>query len=67
MDPINHPGPTMRDGYCFPCTNKKWDWIGAVTPYAENLDSPYNSVIKLAEHGDLLSPVTEGLATVTLR
>ena len=67
MDPINHPGPTMRDGYCFPCTNKQYDWIGAVTPYAENLDSPYNSVIKLAEHGDLLSPATEGLANAALK
>ena len=67
MDPINLPGPTMQDGCCFPCTNKKWDWIGAVTPYAENLPSPYNSVIKLVQGGDLLSPMTSGLANAALK
>ena len=55
MDPINHPGPTMRDGYCFPCTNKKWDWMGAVTPEISVQISVRNSVFEHAQHVDILA------------
>ena len=67
MDPINSVTFYPRDGVCYVCSDEKWDWIGAVTPYTENLPSPYNSVIKLVQGGDLLSPVTSGLANAALK
>ena len=70
MDPspraVGLSTPAISPGKCLPCKSKKLDWIRTAVPHPETFASPLNSVAKLAEHAEMLSPCTEELANEAL-